>query len=70
MPEYRYSCVCVTTEDYGDGPYAGPEAIATLSVLPDGSHWRERPVSLKIAVPVGTRPGGIYRVVIEEVGNV
>lgn len=67
MAEYKYRCVEVVTYDYGDGPAAGGFAEAVLSVLPDGSFWRDRPATLKIGVPLGTRPGTVYRVVIEPV---
>ncbi len=67
MGEHRYKCVCVSTEDYGDGPAAEVVAFATLSVIPDGSNWRELPAVFKIKVPVGTRPGAIYRFVLEEI---
>lgn len=66
MAEYRYRCTMVTVKDYGDGPCAGVNASATLTILPDGSHWSERPATIEIGVPVGTRPGAVYRVVIEE----
>lgn len=69
MPEYRYRCVKVTTTDYGSGPSAGKVSVASLAVIPDGSHWQSKPATIDILVPIETRPGSIYRVVIEEETN-
>jgi hypothetical protein len=63
---YQYRCTVVTTEDYGDTPATGQYAEATLSVIADGSFWRDRAATIKIGVPVGTRPGALFRVTIEE----
>lgn len=75
MAEYGYRAIEVTTRDYGDPlkrehdgtPIAGPVAIATLAIIPDGSHWQDRPQTITTRVPLGTRPGGLWRVVIEPV---
>lgn len=69
MAEYRYRCTVVTTEDYGDSPHAGQTAIATLAVISDGSHWQDRPATIKLRVPCGTRPGGTWLVTITEADN-
>lgn len=61
---HRYRLTKVTTEDYGDGPHAGQFAIGELSVIPDGSFWRDRPQTLNIGVPLGTRPGAEFEVTI------
>lgn len=67
MPEYKYRCTMVETKDYGDGPEAGVTSRAMLSVIPDGSRWDDRPQAIFIRVPVGTRPGGLYRVSIDSI---
>lgn len=66
MAEYTYRATVVTTHDYGDGAgSSGKVATATLAVLPDGSHWQDRPATISTRVPLGTRPGDEWRVVIE-----
>lgn len=65
MSTYRYRATSVTTVDYGDGPAAGKATTAHLAIIPDGSRWDSRPQAFTIAVPEGTRPGGIFRVTIE-----
>lgn len=64
---YFYRCTSVTTVDYGDSPSAGQSATAEMAAIPDGSDWTSRPPILKVSVPVGTRPGGLWRITIEEV---
>lgn len=66
MAEYRYKCTKVVTTCYEGLATISKASIATLSVIPDGSHWQDRPPVLEIAVPDGTSPGATYRVVIEE----
>lgn len=66
MTTYRYRCREVTTHDYGDGPAAGVVSIAQLSIIPDGSHWQDRPQTLSIRVPAGTRPGGVWSITIQQ----
>lgn len=61
MAEYKYRTTTVTTYDYG----VYEVTVATLAVVPDGSHWRDRPATISVRVPPGTRPGGEWRVVIE-----
>lgn len=65
MTTYRYRCTKVVTTDYGDGPAAGQDALASLVVIADGSHWQDRPAGFTKRVPLGTRPGTIFRVTIE-----
>jgi hypothetical protein len=63
MTEYR--CTIVTTRDYGDSPAAGKTTTATLARIPDGTHWQALPMTFEIAVPEGTRPGGIYEMTLK-----
>ncbi|MEA3044538.1 MAG: hypothetical protein QOH47_2376 [Sphingomonadales bacterium] len=60
-----YRVIAVKTTDYGDGPATGRAAWAVLSVVPDGSHWQSRPTNLEISVPVGSRPGGLWKLTLE-----
>jgi hypothetical protein len=57
--------VAVVTEDFGDSPGAGREAAGRLALVPNGTSWRMTG-QLTIPVPVGTRPGAKFRVLIEE----
>jgi hypothetical protein len=67
--KYRYRLVEVITHDYGDGPAAGVYAEGLLSIIHDGSFWRDRPATLKIGVEAGRRPGAEFEVSIREVGE-
>jgi hypothetical protein len=67
--KYRYRLVEVITHDYGDGPAAGVYAEGLLSIVPDGSFWRDRPATLRVGVEVGRRPGAEFEVLVREVGE-
>lgn len=42
---YRYRVTRLRTDDYGEAVHK----LASLSMIPDGSHWQDRPPSLEIA---------------------
>jgi hypothetical protein len=69
MSCYRYRLTEVVTRDFGDTPAAGKMVSGVLSVIPDGTPWHNRPATISIGVPEGTRPGGLYRVVIERINE-
>lgn len=63
---YRYRITEVRTHDYGDGPAAGVVCIAHAAIIPDGSHWQDRPATISFRVQPGTRPGGIIEMSLQQ----
>jgi hypothetical protein len=64
---HQYRVTHVVTTDYGDGPATGTHALAHLAIIPDGSHWQDRPQTLTQRVPIGTQPGAVIEVSIGRV---
>jgi hypothetical protein len=66
---FRYRMTRVVTTDYGDGPAAGQRAIGHLARIPDGTAWDDFPQTIAIGVPLGTRPGQVFRITIATEGE-
>ena len=65
MAQYRYRMSSVRMDDYGDTSAAGQQWVGRLAVIPDGSHWQDRPATIDITVEPGTRPGAVFVITIE-----
>ena len=65
MAAHTYTCTLVENSFYLSGEDLD-YGMATLTIIPDGSHPLDRPETLKVRVPLNYRPGKEWKITIEE----